>query len=92
MIINTVKRDENEKSELVGYWLNENSYVPLSDDNRHYRAILKWIEEGNTPDAADPPLEPPTPIDWDKVVDDLDLSSFDAPTGKTLKDFFKSIT
>ena len=27
--------------------------VPLSDKNRHYQEILKWVEEGNTIEEAD---------------------------------------
>lgn len=26
--------------------------VPISEDNRHYKAILKWVEEGNTIEEA----------------------------------------
>lgn len=27
--------------------------VPINADNRHYQAILKWVEEGNTIEEAD---------------------------------------
>jgi len=27
--------------------------VPMSEDNRHYQAILKWVAEGNTIEEAD---------------------------------------
>ena len=27
--------------------------VPIAADNRHYQAILKWVEEGNTIEEAD---------------------------------------
>ena len=27
--------------------------VPMNEDNRHYQAILKWVEEGNTIEEAD---------------------------------------
>ena len=27
--------------------------VPLDEGNRHYKAILAWVEEGNTIEAAD---------------------------------------
>ena len=27
--------------------------VPLSVDNRHYQAILEWVEDGNTVEDAD---------------------------------------
>ena len=28
-------------------------HVPISTDNRHYRAILEWVAEGNTIQDAD---------------------------------------
>ena len=28
-------------------------YVPQVDGNRHYQAVLKWVEEGNTIEEAD---------------------------------------
>tara|TARA_Y100000004_G_scaffold128806_1_gene145138 strand:+ start:1125 stop:1316 length:192 start_codon:yes stop_codon:yes gene_type:complete len=28
-------------------------FVPLDPNNRHYKAILAWVEEGNTIEAAD---------------------------------------
>ena len=27
--------------------------VPISEDNRHYQAILKWVADGNTIEEAD---------------------------------------
>jgi len=27
--------------------------VPMDTDNRHYQAILEWVDEGNTIEAAD---------------------------------------
>ena len=27
--------------------------VPMNENNRHYQAILKWVEEGNTIEEAD---------------------------------------
>ena len=27
--------------------------IPLDPDNTDYQAYLKWLEEGNTPEAAD---------------------------------------
>ena len=29
------------------------TFVPISDDNRHYAAILEWVAEGNTIQEAD---------------------------------------
>ena len=28
-------------------------FVPLDPNNRHYKAILAWVEDGNTIEAAD---------------------------------------
>lgn len=28
-------------------------FVPLDPNNRHYKAILAWVEEGNTIEEAD---------------------------------------
>jgi len=28
-------------------------HVPISEDNRHYRAIQKWVAAGNTIEASD---------------------------------------
>ena len=28
-------------------------FVPLDPANRHYQAILEWVEDGNTIEAAD---------------------------------------
>lgn len=91
MDINTVKRQENEQRELIGYLLNNQSFVPLDVRNRHYRAILEWIKKGNIPEEADPPTEPPPPTDWEAVVDSLDLSGIDKATGDVLKAFFKQV-
>ena len=32
---------------------NETMFVPLEPANRHYQAILKWVDEGNTIEEAD---------------------------------------
>ena len=32
---------------------NENLCVPLDTDNRHYQAILEWVDDGNTIEEAD---------------------------------------
>ena len=31
----------------------EELQVPIDEDNTHYQAILEWVEEGNTIEAAD---------------------------------------
>jgi len=38
--------------------LTDNSFIPNDPANTDYAAYLKWIEEGNTPDPADPVPEP----------------------------------
>ena len=32
---------------------NVEMFVPLDPNNRHYKAILAWVEAGNTIEAAD---------------------------------------
>jgi hypothetical protein len=68
MVINSVKRQENENTQLVGYLLNKKSSVPLDLDNRHYRAILEWIEDGNTPEPADVIVPPDTTVHDDALA------------------------
>lgn len=67
MIINTVKRQENENGELSGYILNGNLSVPLDEGNRHYLAILEWIELGGIPESADV-IEPPNTTEKDAAL------------------------
>jgi hypothetical protein len=47
MIIETVKIQED------GYFVNGTMFVPNDPANRHYQAILDWINEGNTPEGPD---------------------------------------
>lgn len=38
--------------------LADNAFIPDDPANTDYAAYLRWIEEGNTPEAADPVPEP----------------------------------
>jgi len=31
----------------------DNSYIPIDPNNTDYQEYLEWIEDGNTPEAAD---------------------------------------
>jgi hypothetical protein len=33
--------------------LSDNVFIPKDPDNTDYQQYLKWLEEGNTPEAAD---------------------------------------
>lgn len=38
--------------------LADNASIPFDPDNTDYQAYLKWVEAGNTPQAADAATEP----------------------------------
>jgi hypothetical protein len=38
--------------------LSDNAFIPFDPDNTDYQAYLKWVEAGNTPQAADAATEP----------------------------------
>lgn len=42
-----------------GYMIRlvDNAYIPPAPENRDYQAYLLWLDEGNTPDPADPPID-----------------------------------
>ena len=46
---------KNEITGVIGIVLrlSDNAYIPFDPDNTDYQAYLKWIEEGNTPEAAE---------------------------------------
>jgi hypothetical protein len=31
----------------------DNAYIPMDEANTDYQAYLKWVAEGNTPEAAE---------------------------------------
>ena len=46
--------DDGGKNCQVRATINEQEmFVPLSEDNSHYAAILEWVAEGNTIEEAD---------------------------------------
>ena len=49
-----IKNTPGNTNAVVQATINGKEYsVPISEDNRHYQAILKWVAEGNTIEEAD---------------------------------------
>ena len=49
-----VKDALTNKNGAINFKLNGEYWsIPISEDNRHYQAILKWVAEGNKIEEAD---------------------------------------
>jgi len=59
-MIKTVQRQENKSGELIGYFVNSKTTVPLNPEHRLYLEVLKWIEAGNVPEPVDVIIPPDT--------------------------------
>ena len=46
-------KDLLTKQESSVLRLSDNASIPMVDDNTDYQAYLKWVAEGNTPEAAE---------------------------------------
>ena len=45
--------DENEIQGIKATIDNEEMFVPLDENNRHYQAIQEWVKKGNKIEEAD---------------------------------------
>ena len=56
--------------------ISDNASIPADTANRDYAEYLEWVEEGNTPEAADVPPEPTykelRAAEYPSIVDQLD--------------------
>jgi len=48
-----LKDNNNENDTVLATIDGVEMSVPLDTQNRHYKAILKWVADGNTIDSAD---------------------------------------
>lgn len=44
---------DNDVSDKVILRVSDGACIPFDPDNTDYQAYLKWLEEGNTPEAAE---------------------------------------
>jgi hypothetical protein len=56
--------------------LDDNAFISVDPANTDYAAYLEWLEEGNTPEAADVPPAPTykelRAAEYPSIVDQLD--------------------
>ena len=52
--------DEAAPSQMVKR-LSDNAFIPFDPANTDYQAYLKWLDEGNTPIAAEAPAPADSP-------------------------------
>jgi len=51
--MNTYKIFNDSNGQPTSVLRNGNTSIPFDPANTDYQAYLKWLEEGNTPEAAD---------------------------------------
>ena len=44
--------DNSVHENIIAIIDSQEMFVPIDNNNMHYEAILKWVEEGNTIEAA----------------------------------------
>lgn len=48
-----IENSKNENTSIIITTDNDELYVPLDPNNRHYQAIQEWVADGNTIEEAD---------------------------------------
>ena len=48
-----IQNEHNEAKTIIATIDGQKLYVPLDPANRHYAALLEWVDEGNTIQDAD---------------------------------------
>lgn len=43
--------------------LADTAYIPADPMNADFENYMLWLQDGNSPEPADPPAPPPTPAD-----------------------------